>query len=142
MSKAFETKKIIFVLQYGLKKYMKREYNIEIFRNPDEAFIIEYNNGRKILKIIEKKNQNVEGTIETKLWAGPSLKREYELVLGKDFEVEYCFCVSNFLKNKMVSSKRKYVMLNTILIESGIVVLFGDDENYFETFDDWFNNSL
>jgi hypothetical protein len=28
------------------------------------------------------------------------------------------------------------------LNETNIAVLFGDDENYFETFDTWFNNSL
>ena len=33
-------------------------------------------------------------------------------------------------------------ILNTILNENNIKVLFGDDENYFETFDTWFNNSL
>jgi len=32
--------------------------------------------------------------------------------------------------------------LNTILNENNIKVLFGDDDNYFETFDLWINNSL
>ena len=54
------------------------------------------------------------------------------------FEVFYGFCVSEFLKNKLISKEKKY----TIFIETNIVVLFGDDENYFETFDIWFNNSL
>ena len=52
-----------------------------------------------LIKILEKKEQNVEGSVETKLWSGPSLKREYELVLGNDFKVHYGFCVSEFLKN-------------------------------------------
>jgi len=122
--------------------YMKNKYNIELFRCPDEAYIIEYTNGRKVIKILEKKEQNVEGSVETKLWSGPSLKREYELVLGTDFEVFYGFCVSDFLKNKFVSNEKKYTLLNTILNESHIAVLFGDDDNYFETFDTWINNSL
>jgi hypothetical protein len=46
------------------------------------------------------------------------------------------------LKNKLVSNEKKYTTLNTIFIETNIAVLFGDDENYFETFDSWFNNSL
>jgi len=29
------------------------------------------------IKIVEKKEQNVEGSVETKLWSSPSLKREY-----------------------------------------------------------------
>ena len=121
---------------------MKNKYNIDLFRCPDEGYIIEYVNGRKIVKILEKKEQNVEGSVETKLWSGPSLKREYELVLGPDFEVYYGFCVSNFLKNKLTSNEKKYTILNSILRESNIEVLFGDDEDYFEKLDSWLNNSL
>jgi hypothetical protein len=142
LSKMYEDKTVVFVMQNGLKIYMKKKYNIELFRCPDEAYIIEYNMGRKVIKILEKKEQNVEGSVETKLWSGPSLKREYELVLGSDFEVCYGFCVSEFLKNKLTSSEKKYTILNTILNENNIAVLFGDDDNYFETFDKWFNNSL
>jgi hypothetical protein len=142
LSKTFEDKTIVFVLQNGLKMYMKNKYNIDLFRCPDEAYIIEYTSGRKVIKILEKKEQNVEGSVETKLWSGPSLKREYELVLGSEFEVFYGFCVSEFLKNKLISNEKKYTILNTIFNENNIAALFGDDENYFETFDTWFNNSL
>ena len=137
-----EDAKVVFVFQRGLKLYMKHKYNIDLFRCPDEAYIIEYTNGRKVIKILEKKHQNVEGSVETKLWAGPSLKREYELVLGPDFEVVYLFCVSAFLKDKFVLNEKKYAILHTILTEHHIMVLYGDDANYFETLDSWFNNSL
>lgn len=139
LSKTDEEKTVSFVLQNGLKMYMKNRYGIELFRCPDEAYIIEYNTGKKVIKILEKKEQNVEGSVETKLWSGPSLKREYELVLGPDFEVQYGFCVSAFLKNKLTSNEKKYVILNTILAENNIAILFGDDDNYFEQFDNWFN---
>jgi len=139
LSKTFDTKTIVFVLQNGLKTYMKIKYNIDMFRCPDEAYIIEYTSGRKVIKILEKKEQNVEGSVETKLWSGPSLKREYELVLGAEFEVFYGFCISEFLKQKLISNEKKYVTLNTIFNENNIAVLFGDDENYFETFDRWFD---
>jgi|UniRef100_A0A6C0M095 hypothetical protein len=138
--KTFEDKTIVFVLQNGLKTYMKYKYNIDMFRCPDEAYIIEYTSGKKVIKIIEKKEQNVEGSVETKLWAGPSLKREYELVLDNEFEVHYGFSVNNFLKKKLTSNDKKYTILNTIFQENNIVVLFGDDENYFQTIDIWFNN--
>jgi hypothetical protein len=129
---------IIFILQSGLKKYIKYKYNINLFRCPDEAYIIENHlTGKKIVKILEKKEQNVEGSVETKLWSGPSLKREYELVLGNDFEVHYGFCVSSFLKKKLESPITKYVILNQILRENNIQVLFGDDDNYFEKLDEW-----
>jgi len=142
LSKTFEDKTIVFVLQNGLKMYMKNKYNIELFRCPDEAYIIEYNTGKKVIKILEKKEQNVSGSVETKLWASPSLKREYELVLGSDFEVNYCLCINLYLQNLLISNNKKYLTLNEILSENKIDILFGDDENYFETFDNWFNNSL
>lgn len=140
--KKYEDKTIVFVLQSGLKMYMKYKYNIDIFRHPDEAYIIEYKCGKKVIKILEKKSQNVNGSVETKLWSGPSLKREYELLIGNKFEICYGFCVSRFLKNKFTSNIKKYVILNKILLENDISVLFGDDENYFETLDDWLNSSL
>lgn len=140
-SKIYDDKTIIFVLQNGLKMYLKEKYNIELFRYPDEAYIIEYTSGRKIIKILEKKEQHVEGSVETKLWSGPSLKREYELLLGDNFEIIYGYCVNNFIKNKLVSTHIKYTILNKILNENNIIVLFGDDDNYYELLDEWINNS-
>ena len=98
--------------------------------------------GKKVIKILEKKEQNVSGSVETKLWSGPSLKREYEIVLGDEFEVHYGFSVSNFLKDKLTSNEKKYVILNKIFNENNILVLFGDDKDYFEKLDNWINNFL
>ena len=138
--KNFEDRKIIFVLQNGLKMYMKNYYNIDLFRCPDEAYIIEYFSGKKILKILEKKEQNVEGSVETKLWSCPSLKREYEICVGSNFEIAYGLSVSNFLKEKILSNDKKYIILNKILNENNIPVLFGNDYNYFEILDNWIMN--
>jgi predicted protein tyrosine phosphatase len=63
--------------------YMRKMHSICVFRIPDEAYI----QGTSIVKILEKKTQSMEGSVETKLWASPSLKREYELVLGDGFRV-------------------------------------------------------
>jgi hypothetical protein len=101
LSKTFQDKTIVFTLQNGLKKYMKFKYDIDLFRCPDEAYIIEYKSGKIDIKILEKKEQNTEGLVETKLWTGTSLKREYKLVLGEKFNIYYCFCVNNFLKKNL-----------------------------------------
>ena len=137
ISKTFDDKTVTFTLQSGFKKYIKNKYNIHLFRNPDEAYIIEYNTGKKVIKILEKKAQHVDGSVETKLWASIGLKREYELVFGNDFEIHYGFCVNDFLKTKLISTNKKYTTLNTILQENNITILFGDDENYFSTLDTW-----
>ena len=140
LSKTYPDKIVNFVLQNGLKTFMTYKYSIDLFRCPDEAYIIENNNGTIIIKILEKKEQNVEGSVETKLWSGPSLKREYELILGNQFRVSYGFCISKFLQLKLTSEIKKYLILNTIFKECNIEVLFGDDENYFETLDNWIYN--
>jgi len=137
LEKKCEDRTIVFAMQNGFKTYMQHTYNIDIFRCPDEAYVITYTNGKKIVKILEKKEQNRFGSVETKLWSGPSLKREYELVLGNEFEVHYGFCVSSFLQKKLVSPQKKYIILNTIFAEHHISVLFGDESNYFERFDQW-----
>ena len=138
--KSFDDKTITYLSQRGLKKYMNTMYNIDIFRNPDEAYIIEYKNGKKVIKILEKKNQNGEGSVETKLWAGPSLKREYEIIIVNNFEVQYSYTVNDFLKQCILSNKKKYEVLNIILKENDIAVFFGDDEDYFELLNKWVNS--
>ena len=141
LSKTLENNiKITFLIQQGLKKYMKNQYDIDIHRYPDEAYIIEHNE-KKILKILEKKAQCVEGSVEGKLWSGHGFLRDYQLQC-KDFEVTYCFCVNDFLKTKILSDTQKYKNLNIIWKELNISVLFGEDDNYFETLDRWILSNL
>jgi hypothetical protein len=129
----------------NFKKYMKQTHNKDIFRNPDEVFIIQpiqpnKEEGEKpTLKILEKKHQNVPGSVETKLWAGPSLKREWELMLGDIYDIHYGFCISNWLKTQFTSGKMKYNILKKILEENNIVVLFGEDKDYFIQLKSWLN---
>ena len=56
----FNDKTIVFVSQNGLKTYMKNKFNILLFRYPDEAYIIEYNTGKKVIKILEKKTKTLK----------------------------------------------------------------------------------
>ena len=137
--KNIDTKNTVFVKQQGLKSYIKKKYDIELFRNPDEAYIIDNNDGKIIIKILEKKEQRVSGSVETKLWASPSLKREYELMMGGGFEIHYCLCINSYLQKLLTSKNKKYMILNQILKENGINVLFGDDDNYLEMLNNWIN---
>ena len=68
-------KKIIFLEQNGFKKYMLKVYNKVIRRSPDEAFLIEEKDKEyKIIKILEKKNQNYEGSVFDKIFNGIIIK--------------------------------------------------------------------
>lgn len=133
-TKKKDSKHVVFIPKKYFKQFMLNKFNKKMFRIPDESYLIEYEDKTYSLIIVEKKNQINEGSVETKLWAAPSLKREYELFLGTKFKVQYIFCVSQFLKLKLDSENEKYKILNTILLEHQIPVFCGDDADYFETF--------
>lgn len=135
LKKTYSEYDIIFVKQYSFIAYLKHYYDIEAFRKPDEAYIYEVNDEIVNIKIIEKKSQYRDGSVETKLWASPSLKREYELIINTN--IEYCLTINKFIADRVLSDELKYKTLDTILDENNIRVLFGDDKNYFETLDDF-----
>ena len=53
--------------------------------------------------------------------------------------VSYVHIFGQFLQNKLTSGTIKYKIWNEIFMEDNIKLLFGDDENYFETLDKWIN---
>lgn len=52
--KKFKDKNYVFVSQKGLVDFFKINYNIQLFRHPDEAFIISENDNT-VIKILEKR---------------------------------------------------------------------------------------
>ena len=130
---------IIYLSQGCLKSYFKWKFSVELFRAPDEAYLIQKGESYT-LKILEKKNQNVEGSVDTKLLAGPSFIREYTLCLPDTFKVQYAFCVSTFLENQINNNSTKSNILKKILDEACIPILFGDQPDYFEKLDEWINS--
>lgn len=130
--------KITYVSQTGFKLYMKKEFDVDVCRKPDEAFII-YKDDKYYLKIIEKKNQNVDGSVEEKLKTGKFNIREYEKMLKHKFIVSYAFCISKFLQDKFESKELKYNIMKEILDEDDIKLFYGDNENYFDEIFEWVN---
>lgn len=136
---------ILIFHQNNFNFFLKQNYNIKSIRIPDECFIIQKNN-KLIFKILEKKNQNREGSVETKLWASPSLKREYEIYLKNYFDekniiikIEYGLLLSDFLKKKLESNQIKYEILKKIFEENNIKIFYFD-EDYFNNLENWINN--
>jgi len=135
---------ILYFRQSAFKSYIKFHYGIELFRHPDEAYIV-INNRVPLfteditIKILEKKNQNSEGSCETKLWASPALKEEYAIMF-LDFvsiiKIEYGLCVNQFFKDKIKNSL-KYQILTKILSNNNIYILYGDDEDYLMQLNNW-----
>ncbi len=139
ISKIIDDKEIIYTSQNEFKKYVKDVHNIISLRIPDEAYIIK-NNDKITIKILEKKNQTTDGSVETKLWASSSLKREYQIHFGDNFTIEYALCVNSFLKDRLQSNKKKYQILKQILNENDIHILYGNDNDYFDKLIEWIHN--
>jgi hypothetical protein len=136
-------KKILYLCQGGFKAYMEREYGLNFPRNPDEAYLILYADGRKVMKILEKKAQSVEGSADTKLMAANAFREEYLFFSEGQFEVEYAFCLSHFFKEKFDSTakkNRKYLFLRQLLKREGIEVFYGEDADYFERLGQWIHH--
>ncbi len=135
--KTYSDRKVYFFKQSSLKIYLKENYDIELFRHPDEAYIIEYNNGIKILKILEKKEQNVEGSVIDKLWTGPTFKDEYQFIVDNNFKVEYSYCLNKFLWEKINSENKKFKILKDILKKYDIKIFYGNKINDLEELNNW-----
>jgi hypothetical protein len=131
--------KIIYLTQNGFKIYFKKMFNIDVYKQPDEAFII-FNNDKINIKILEKKNQNVEGSVEDKLKTGNFIRREY-IKMFKTIKninkIEYAFCISKFLQDKFLSNQVKYNNMLEILAEDNIKLFFGEDKDYFDLLFSW-----
>jgi hypothetical protein len=137
LEKVFPDGKLVFVQQSGLKKYIKQHNNLDIFRCPDEAYIWFPLNETPVLKILEKKEQQTAGSVDTKLLSGPAFKREYELALEGKFKIEYAYCLNEYFSKEFNSDSKKYKILGQILSENNIPTLFGDNEDYFGKLDAW-----
>ena len=133
--------KYTYVKQSGLKAYMKKNFGITIDKKPDEAFIIQCKDKYHI-KILEKKNQNTDGSVEDKLKTGKFTRTEYDKILKKqsstkNFDISYAFCISTFLANKFCSNKIKYNIIKEIMDEDDIKIFYGDESNYFDILFEW-----
>ena len=144
--KQFEDKEIVYVLQSGFKTYMNKMYkidNAEIFREPDEAYIITYKNGRQVIKFVESKTQTVEGSVDIKLLASPMFVEEYKIALDDKFEIEYLLCLDTYFQKEFEKKdkKGKYRILEKILEKFKIPVLFGKDSDYFEKLNNYITDA-
>jgi len=127
----------VYVSQKAFVSFFEIIYNRTLFRNPDEAIIITDINDNMTIKILEKKEQHVEGSVETKLWSAVALKREYQLMLP-DCKIEYAFCLNSFFKNKFKINSTKWKILGQILNENDIKIFYGEDPDYFEQVNEWY----
>ncbi len=130
---------IIYFKKNSFKLYFKKEFNIKIDKQPDEAYLIKIED-TYILKILEKKFQKGKGSVDEKLKTGDATRYEYGLILNNNkykFIIEYCFCVSKFLQDKFESNDTKFKNFKKIIEKHKVGLLYGDDDNYIEKLFYW-----
>ena len=134
LSKTIDNKiEINYVKQIGLKKYLHFEHSnkdllLDELNHPDECFIIQDKSRSPFffkpkLIVIEMKNQNVSGSCFDKLYNGMYYKCLYDKLIGKYYDVEYHFVVSEFIEKKINSKP----MLKQILNENNIKIFNARD---------------
>ena len=141
LEKEEESRIVHFVKQWALRTYMKQFHDKDIYRKPDEAYIFtDKVTGKIEVKILEKKNQNSDGSVDDKLCLGHHFKFiEYPYYLGENFTVDYAFAISDFLKNKYISDHPKWKLIRGTNDKNEIPVFFGDEESYYTKLDTWLN---
>lgn len=128
LSKMIDDKiEIKYVKQIGLKKYIRFHHNthelpcLDELNHPDECFIVT-DTSRFFFKpkliVVEMKNQNVSGSCFDKLYNGMYYKCLYNKLIGKYYDIEYHFVVSEFIENKMNKKKvsKQILQENNILV--------------------------
>ncbi len=141
LEKILSNKTIVFLTKNGLKEYLKIFLNLDIFRQPDEAYLIKNNDEtdkKYKLLILEKKHQNTSGSVSDKLGLGTYFVYEYtKSINNPNVVVEYAFCLSNYLKSEYLSNTKKYEILRKYNVENNIKVFFGEDSDYHQKLHDW-----
>jgi len=109
------------------------KYNISehISREPDEVFLIERESKIPIMIIIEKKNQNTDGSVIDKFGAVDYYITQYAKYYGEYFKIKYIFVISEFLEKKFNEAKKNIKDLKEYLEDKNVKLLYGDNEDYF-----------
>ena len=108
-------------LFYKLKNDV--DYNVKKghgCKSPDECYIDEEN---KIVFDIEKKFQQVNGSVCEKIQTADFKRKNISKVLGNKYKIVYIYCLSDWFKDNC-KAELEY------LEEIGVPVFWGNDENY------------
>jgi hypothetical protein len=142
LTKYTDDYKIIYLTQGNLKKYLKEGLKIDIFRNPDESYLIIYNDGRLVLKIVEMKFQRVSGSVIDKMMGAPFLRDDYKkyIIDGRPdllnkVDVNYMFCINTYIDEAIEKNNKKF--WESGLEEKGIIILRGDKDDYYDKLNAW-----
>jgi hypothetical protein len=126
-----DSKPFIKVIKGELKFYMMyiNKFNIDSEKSlqPDECYIDEEN---KTINIIEKKFQQSSGSVDEKIQTG-DFKRWFYKEQYPEYTIKYCYCLSDWFKQKRYNPEFRY------LKNHNIKVFYGSDDLYVDKLLDW-----
>ena len=149
----YKNRRVVYIPQlkgWGLKNYI-REFHPEITQKicfkPDGVFII-YKNNKITIKIVEKKNQNVGGSVNIKLLAYMGFIHVYQNTFP-EWDVQYCFSLADHFKKKFEIKDKKgkkkpqtqYHIILQVLLQNHISIFYGSRDDYFGSMLSWGKNS-
>jgi hypothetical protein len=131
--KTYPDYKLYCCSKNSFKQFVGTQFKKEMYREPDDAFIVIKQNGPTKVYIIEKKTQNQSGTIDEKLFAVNYYLADYKLNFGSGFEIIYILCLSSYLWNCIENPKNKNGRYNKWknykqLISPEIKLINGDND--------------
>jgi hypothetical protein len=135
LNKTLHGKRLYYTSKIGLRHLLLQKFNVKIHKQPDEAYLIQSIDDNTLPKlfIIEKKFQNVHGSVDEKLLACDGIRQMYSNIVGKHASVEYIFCLSNYYKNLFENNpSEKYILIKKIIQGYNVKILYGEDSDYFD----------
>lgn len=142
LTKKYENHEIVYFSQRELKKYFRQMHKLETHRVPDEAYLIKKNDGTFVLKVLEKKYQNCEGSVMEKLAGYSTIITEYKDMLKTlNIKISYAFCLSPYFKTLLCGErvKPKFVSWNGCFARDNVGIFYGEDTEYFNKLNSWIN---
>lgn len=96
-TKQYNNKILTCCTKNSFKKIIYTKFQIEMYREPDDALIITAAEHKPMIYIIEKKAQFQSGSIDEKLFAIKYYLEDYKLNFGTNFDIKYILCMSSYL---------------------------------------------
>lgn len=129
---------IYYATKGSFNKILDKILSKKVYKIPDEGFLIK-KGGVVSVKIIEKKNQNVQGSVFEKMYT-PVYVRDVCYKKNLSVETDYCYVVNSWLWDVLHSECLKCNDLLEYYEENNIKVFSGETADYFNSIYEWIKN--
>ena len=132
---------IIYLQNYGYNLYFKKNFNLEITSQPNEAFLIIKDN-KYYVKILEHKYLDRYSN-KNSLKTGITNIQLYDMELNNEntkFKIELSYSINNYVNNKLNSDNLEYINIKKILDKVNIYIFNNENDDYYDDIFNWITN--